>query len=610
MKKLLLFSFILFTTLSSLAQKVRPPINDRFPGRENEKQFAVKLFEHANYTGSIRNYNIGSYRLNDFNDVISSIRVAPGYGVQIFEHADAVGGYGIMADLLEDCPDLSVYGFNDKISHVNVFSLSGRQGHVWVRGQNSNGQYVPGHWERQRASGSKPANPNFATVSPPLPPNINGVPKVATVLQWNGPNTNITTLGSVDEVGIYKLSLANKQLGIIGNDFRGPEEIGTACTERESTSAFIPNNINFWYPQRPPNDHRTMRKHTLVGMVKKAKQVKIEDTYPDYDVNVDISPDPDYMYLLRDATPRKYTTIMNLQWQASKVSVGNILTSPVWNWEGSSGMEDCDDEDEAFTRLEAEIAPDYWPQGDHKFGRASFSDMALIRVGRKMACYGVWIWDEGHCRQPEIHPAEQFWWSDPLGSGTKYSMNVFCDASKRFWWRSQMDDGTKIHPWAAPPIKGLFAMAFDVPLTADGAEAAYFTKRFEVSNKDHYNVIEYPNANQIYTLTYQGRTLVSFKPNNNAFKVSFEHVGLDPTTNSVKGFLVIETSVGKVTQVATTALIPAGTNVVRINIGPNADPDKIDEAYEKFFFRKEDGKYLFDVIQTTEKVRTSGGVIR
>lgn len=575
------------------------------------KQFAVKLFEHANYGGQLRNFNAGQFLLSDFNDQASSIKVTPGYCALVYEHADGGGGYGYMADFLEDCPDLSMYKFNDKVSYVVVFNIMGRTGFMYVRGQDKNGQFVPGHWERLRANQPNPVNPTVVTIGPPLPSTV-GPAVVETVLQVIGPVTTIATLGTQNDEGKFQSLTASKQLGVVGNNFRGSEEIGSACFERESTSKFIPNNINFWYLQRAPNDHRPYFKRTLCGTVLKSKQVRIVDTYPDYDVNINIRPDPDYMYLLTDAKPREYTTIMNLQWEASKVSIDNLLTKPAWNWEGSSGQASCDDPEtiEEFENIEVEIAPEYWPQNNHPFGRARLTDMALIRTGKKMCAYGVWIWDEGHCRHAEIHPAEQLWWSDPDGTGMKYTCNVFCDASKRFWWRHQMDDGTKMHPWGAPPVKGLFAIAFDVPLTLNDAAIGNVAKRFEVSNIEDYNVMEYPNANQVYLLNYQGRTLVSFIPRNNAFRVSFEHVGLDPVTNSVKGFLVIETSVGTVTQIATEAYVPSGRNIVKITIPPNSDPDHIAEQYEERFFKKVEGRYQFNIIQTTVTARPGEKVIQ
>ena len=41
-------------------------LRDRDPGFG--KTFAVKLFEHANHTGQVRNFNEGKFLLSDFND--------------------------------------------------------------------------------------------------------------------------------------------------------------------------------------------------------------------------------------------------------------------------------------------------------------------------------------------------------------------------------------------------------------------------------------------------------------------------------------------------------------------------------------------------------------
>ncbi|HRF17436.1 MAG TPA: hypothetical protein PK977_04680, partial [Chitinophagaceae bacterium] len=81
--------------------------------------------------------------------------------------------------------------------------------------------------------------------------------------------------------------------------------------------------------------------------------------------------------------------------------------------------------------------------------------------------------------------------------------------------------------------------------------------KFEADYIQHYNLAEYPNANQTYNLVYNGKNIVSFVPNNNAFKVSFEHVGISPEDNNkIRGFLVLETSVGKTTQIATQDYYP------------------------------------------------------
>lgn len=594
MKKTLGIVTLLLVYQYSVSQK---PLRN-FDAITTFQQQVVILYEHANYSGTSKSYGVGTYSLSDFNDVASSIRVPVGMVAYIFEHSTGNQGYGISLDLLEDCPDLSVYSFNDKVSFLQVFYANKDNLYAWARNSIRNGQYVQGHWERMRASGQGPAN-GGPVVSPPIP---GPVSTTASVLSVNGPVTTINTLGQQTFEDKALWDRAQKQMGVIGNDFRGPEEIGTACFERASNNVAIPDNFNFWYPQKDPRDHRGIFKKTLCGMVVRSSQANIQGTYADFDVNIDIKPNPDYMYLLNQAHPRQYTDIMALQYQASKISVGNILTKPPWAWESSSGKPDCDDEasKEEFEQLEAEIAEDYWPKGNHTFGRARLADMALIRVGKQMCVYGTWIYDRGHCCHPEIHPAEQLWWQDTLNSAKKFSLNVVCDASRRFWWRNQMDDGTKLKPWAEPPIKGLFAIAFEYVLPNTTSAIGYTTRQFEADYVQHYNLTEYSNADQTYTLVYQGKNIVSFVPHNNAFKVSFEHVGISPEEpNKIKGFLVLETEVGKITQVATSITVPFGNSFQVIKLPANSTPDKAPEQYESWFFKKEEGHYYFTVTETS-----------
>jgi hypothetical protein len=116
-------------------------------------QGPVTLFSDRHFAGSSVPLDEGDTRFPaDFNDTASSIHVAPGYGAVLYEHANEYGGYGAWVDLLEDCPDLSVYGFDKKTSYVHVFRTE-RDGFVWARGAMRDGQFIPGHWERKRASG-------------------------------------------------------------------------------------------------------------------------------------------------------------------------------------------------------------------------------------------------------------------------------------------------------------------------------------------------------------------------------------------------------------------------------------------------------------------------
>jgi phospholipase C len=133
----------------------------------------VTLFESVGFGGQTVAVGEGSTRFAtaaQFNDCASSIRVAPGYCAVLYEHANENGGYGRSVDLLEDCPNLSVYGFDKTVSYIRVFRTE-RDNFVWARGSMSSGTYVAGHWERKRAGGSPaPAGGAVAAVGPSLPP--------------------------------------------------------------------------------------------------------------------------------------------------------------------------------------------------------------------------------------------------------------------------------------------------------------------------------------------------------------------------------------------------------------------------------------------------------
>ena len=539
---------------------------------------SIIVYENVNFGGRSKVLGVGAYRFftpADFNDVISSIKVPAGLAAVVYADADEGGGYGSWVDLLEDWPDLSKINFNEKISYINVFSTTTSAGFVWARNAMVNGQFIPGHWERQRAT---PPPPNHVVVvGPPLPPHT---APVITAVNQQGAQWVITTLGPISQFDASEWDHAMAdQAGVIGSDFRGTEEIGTAAFERASNNALIPDWLNFWYPQRPPRDHRPPFKRTLAGKLKEAHVAKVSGTYEDHDLNIDIIPSPKYQSLLTDAHAREYTDIMSEQWNLSL---------------HQSGQPNCDDASskEEFTFIEAEIQIG---RDTHFAATQKLNDMLQGRQNT-ICVYGPWIYDKGHCCHAEIHPAEQIWWRDDLPNNQKkYSLNLVCDASRRFWWRDQMDDGTKLKPWAAPPIHGIFAIAFEVRLGSVTPSPGLI---FEVANVDDYNVARVPGSNQTQSLTYQGRTLVQFIPHNEAFHVSFERIGL-VGSDRVRGFLVLETTVGTLTQKATSATLAGlqGITPVVLRFPPGTDVNKIDQRFERQIFEKVEGHYMFTVTQ-------------
>jgi hypothetical protein len=87
----------------------------------------------------------------------------------LYEYANDYGGYGASVELLEDCPDLSVYSFDNKTSYVRVFRTE-QDDFVWARAAMRDGQFVAGHWERRRAGGGPDLNSTVAVVAPPIRP--------------------------------------------------------------------------------------------------------------------------------------------------------------------------------------------------------------------------------------------------------------------------------------------------------------------------------------------------------------------------------------------------------------------------------------------------------
>ena len=145
-------------------------------------QVPATLYSDSQFATSSVPLDEGDTRFTtDFNDSASSIRVAPGYCAVLYEHANEFNGYGASVDLLEDCPDLSVYGFDKKTSYVHVFRTE-RDGFVWARGAMRDGQFVNGHWERKRAGGGSGLNSAVAVVAPPVPPRTEPLPAAAGIV--------------------------------------------------------------------------------------------------------------------------------------------------------------------------------------------------------------------------------------------------------------------------------------------------------------------------------------------------------------------------------------------------------------------------------------------
>lgn len=141
----------------------------------------VTLYENAGYAGRFELVQstlmpgaTGPGRtLGQLNDMVSSVKVPAGMVVVLYEHTNNSNGYGRYVELMEDCPNLSVYGLDNKVSYVSVFPVTREDGYNFVRAKNKNGTIIAGHWERARANGQLPDNAPPAIVqnivTPPTP---------------------------------------------------------------------------------------------------------------------------------------------------------------------------------------------------------------------------------------------------------------------------------------------------------------------------------------------------------------------------------------------------------------------------------------------------------
>jgi hypothetical protein len=143
-----------------------------------------------------------------------------------------------------------------------------------------------------------------------------------------------------------------------------------------------------------------------------------------------------------------------------------------------------------------------------------------------------------------------------------------------------MDDGVKLKPWGAPPITGTFAIAFETKVNVPAIQ-------FELAVEEVANNTTVAPPFKRHHLVYGGTTLVSVVPDGSSpVKVSFEHVGL-VAPDVVRGFVVLETTVGSCTQVRH-GTFPFGHESV--DIAEGADVNLVPELLEATVFNKEAGR--------------------
>ncbi|HKO96604.1 MAG TPA: hypothetical protein VJU86_06420 [Pyrinomonadaceae bacterium] len=214
---LMMLSLLLCFRSETDAQSRNPQFTQRLPHRaltlrdkpvtdfSSQDSQSIILFEDPNFGGRSHPFGIGSYRLlpehGSFNDLASSIKVPLGLVVIVYEHSDEGGGYGESVDFLEDQSDLSRYGFDNKISHVDIFAAR-RGSEVYERNKIENGRVVKGSWAQAT---DDPINPN-PVIAPFKPANVPEItafeadPNLirqgqSTTLRWQTVNADRVVIG-------------------------------------------------------------------------------------------------------------------------------------------------------------------------------------------------------------------------------------------------------------------------------------------------------------------------------------------------------------------------------------------------------------------------------
>jgi len=325
-------------------------------------------------------------------------------------------------------------------------------------------------------------------------------------------NRTILPLATAEDNKLFAQAL--KQMDVIGNDFYGEQFIGMAAAER---SDIISTHTDTWFPIDG-------FKRTVCGTMTNyfAYDGSVFSDNDD-DLNLNIVPSVDFRPLLGQAT-----------------TVGNRRAG----------------KNVFYGHIQAEIDVLDAPYKDFFYPNKPDAP----KLNTNVCAFGPFVSDAGHDHKPEIHTTEQIWWKD----GNNYLLSFMCDVSGRFDGLLDAndpkitnlnntgddydtDDGKHTFggPWSPRPIKGSYAIAFNV---IKGEELVRFDIR-KVAGKN-YEPVSVQNANTHY-LVYQGDTIAVVTESDNLdMNIKFEKVVRVPAFTrvlapSIRGYIILQMNTGK-----------------------------------------------------------------
>ena len=344
----------------------------------------------------------------------------------------------------------------------------------------------------------------------------------------------LTSIATLDASFAAKWNQSQMQHDIIGSDFMGKQEIGTAAAERFGPGGHV---MDWWFPL-------DAFKKTIGGeLIENAMfEVNLGENLGDYDQNLDIIPTADFAsdfrFSLQKATDRN-----------------NGRDPLVDDHVPNTACSEDDYRDFRINWMEFEFdlhltnARSYFDTHTANAPRIKSSSGS----GDTVFAYGPWVSDAGHCHKPEIHPAEQVWWRKTHSSKKiDYFLLLNADQSHRFDVPDNFDEHEVIgrdrylkQVWAPKPLKGAFAIVFGIK---SGKERCYL----DISRISGEEISSSYSEGQLHYLVYNTDTIAVVKepPGADHLKISFQNVcssnafNQDGTKN-IFGFIVLETQVGR-----------------------------------------------------------------
>jgi hypothetical protein len=356
----------------------------------------------------------------------------------------------------------------------------------------------------------------------------------------------------------------DESLGVIGQDNVG-EFIRQFAAER-----FVVVDIwrKAWSPLGP-------QKQTLCGKlhhwgIADGGWGDVAGDADEMDWNIFIIPDPPFLFLYDDAFDRiRPTGHDKYAWQACN-NVG------------------C---------LEAEVTPDQKFYANPWFPKnRGQSLLEGSDGGYPVICtYGPWVRDIGHGDKPEIHPAELFWWKEPI-------KNIKFGITRELLWLMQIqDDSNRFdetadfsrpwpfdtdfpygwRPWAAPPRRNSFLIAFELDPKSErmlleigepvnlGIHERFSSEDVYTEDYPIYGVPPDSADRRLHTITYDGTVVVEaheVQPVDEDISIRFIGVHRNQENTRLRGYLQIYSAIsGPALSAPTEALEAEGYHVIYVS---------------------------------------------